>query len=174
VNDVASERTRDIANRRQARNASLHRFRVLAVIDGSERTGRVVQCALNLAERGVPLEVVLLGTVPEPVTGRLRGYGSFKRDVIEADLKAMGRRAVSAAARRLAKEEVPLKERVEIGDAVETILRAVAEEASDIILIADKPPNMVQRCLTKVFGVAVPSLAYRVIQSSAVPVVVAK
>jgi nucleotide-binding universal stress UspA family protein len=171
---MASKWMPETALLRQVRNASLHRFKVLAVIDGSERTGRVVQCTLNLARHGVPLEVVLLGTVEEPAVGRLRGYGSFKRDVIEADLKAMRRRAVTAAARHLAKVEIPIKERVEIGNPVETILVAAAEEGSDIILVADSPAGAVQRCLTKVTGLWAPSLPCRVVQSSEIPVVVVK
>ena len=84
--------------------------KALVVIDGSERTGRVIEYALRLAQDGRGVEVVLLGIVPEPADGRLRGYGSFKRDEIRARLKdVIGQRAVAAAARRLEQAGVSIR-----------------------------------------------------------------
>ena len=101
--------------------------KALVVIDGSERTGRVIEYALRLAQDGRGVEVVLLGIVPEPADGRLRGYGSFKRDEIHARLKdVIGQRAVAAAARRLEQAGVSHKDRIEVGDPAQTILRVIA------------------------------------------------
>jgi nucleotide-binding universal stress UspA family protein len=147
---------------------------MLAVIDGSERTGRVIEYALRLAQDG-GAEVVLLGVVPEPPDGRLRGYGSFKRDAVHARLKeVLGERAIAAAARRFDQGGVSHKERIEVGDPAETILRAAAEEDADIVLVGDAPAGAFRRWLSKATGLSLASVASEVAQLAAVPVVVVK
>lgn len=149
--------------------------KVLVVIDGSERTGRVIEYALSLAQEGRGIEVVLLGVVPEPADGRLRGYGSFKREEIHARLKGLiGQRAVAAAARRFDQAGVPHKDRIEVGNPAETILRVVAEEGCDEVLVGDAPPGVFQRWLPRVTGLSVATVASQVARLAAVPVVVVK
>jgi len=100
----------------------LHSPKVLVVIDGSERTGRIIEYALSLAQNGQHPEVVLLGVVPQPPEGRLRGYGSFKRDELHARLKGvLGERAIAAAARRLDQAGVSHEDRIEVGDPAESL-----------------------------------------------------
>ncbi len=160
---------------RRTATAKTEIYKVLAVIDGSERTGRVVEYALNLAQIGRASDVVLLGIVAQPPDGRLRGYGSFKRDEIHAQLKdAMGRRAVGAAARRFDRADIAHKDRVEVGDPVETILRVAGEEDADVILIADAPAGVVQRWLPKTVGLSVATTTSQVAQLAEMPVVVVK
>jgi nucleotide-binding universal stress UspA family protein len=150
-------------------------LKLLAVIDGSEHTGRVIEYALSLAEDGRPLDVVLLGIVREPPDGRLRGYGSFKREEIHAGLKQlMQQRAMSTAARRFDQANVPHRDRIEIGDEVETILRVAAEEHAGIILIGDTPLGAIQRWLPKAIGLSPATTAVQVAQRAAIPVVVVK
>jgi nucleotide-binding universal stress UspA family protein len=156
--------------------AKLLSSKVLVVIDGSERTGRVIEYALSLAQEGRRgFEVVLLGVVPEPADGRLRGYGSFKREEIHARLKGLiGQRAVVAAARRFDQAGVRHKDRIEVGDPAETILRVVAEEGCDEVLVGDPPPGVFQRWLPRVTGLSVATVASQVARLAAVPVVVVK
>ena len=66
-----------------------HALKVLAVIDGSERSGSVLDYLTGPALRHAALEVVLLNLQPEPEAGRLRGYGSFKREAIEDRLERL-------------------------------------------------------------------------------------
>ena len=149
--------------------------KVLVVIDGSERTGRIIEYALRLARDGRGLEVVLLAAVPEPPDGRLRGYGSFKRDEIHARLKdAVGQRAVAAAARRFDQAGVSHKDRIEVGDPAETILRVAGEEGCDIVLLGDEPAGTFKRWLPKVIGLSVATVASQVAQLAVMPVVVVK
>ena len=162
------------ALRRNA-NAKQQPLKVLAVIDGSERTGRIIEYALTLAQGGRPLELVLLGVVREPPDGRLRGYGSFKRDEVHARLKdVLGQRAVSAAARRFDQEGIAHKDRIEIGDPLDTILRVASEEGSDMVLIGDAPAGMIQRWLPKVIGLSVATVASQITLVAPIPVVVVK
>jgi nucleotide-binding universal stress UspA family protein len=149
--------------------------KVLAVIDGSEQTGRVIEYALNLADSGKPLDLVLLAVVRNPPDGRLRGYGSFKREEIHARLKEqMQTRAVGAAARRFDQAKLSHKDRIEIGDPVETILRVAREEGAELILIGDEPAGTVRRWLPKATGLALATTASQIVQQAAMPVVVVK
>jgi nucleotide-binding universal stress UspA family protein len=156
-------------------NANCAPLRVLAVIDGTERTGRVIDYALGLAKDGRPFELVLLGVVRQPADGRLRGYGSFKRAEIHARLKqVIGQRAVGAAARRFDQAGIAHTDRIEVGDPVETILRVTNEEGCDLIIVGDAPAGAVTRWLPKAIGLSLATAASQVIQQAAVPVVVVK
>jgi nucleotide-binding universal stress UspA family protein len=149
-------------------------LKVLAVIDGTERTGRIIDYALGLKSRGRGLQVVVLGVVPAPATGRLRGYGSFKQGQVYAGLKnSMRQRAVSAVARRLDQGKILHADRVEIGDPVSTILRVAQEEDADVILLGDGPPGILQRMLPAI-GLSLATVASQVVQLATVPVVVVK
>jgi nucleotide-binding universal stress UspA family protein len=149
--------------------------KLLVVVDGSERAGRVIEYALGLTPNGKQREIVLLGIVRQPDDARLRGYGSFKRDQINAHLKgALGRRSMSAAARRFDQAGVAHKDRIEVGDPVKTILRVANEEGCDLILVADAPAGAVQRWLPKAVGLSLATIAGQVAQQAVVPVVVVK
>src|SRR5262245_25021203 len=112
--------------------------RLLTVVDGSGRTGPVMEVALSFARRGIPIEVIILGVISDPPDGRLRGYGSFKRKEIHERLRdVMGARTVAAAARRFEQAGVTHKARIEVGPPAETILRVAAEEACDIVLLGN-------------------------------------
>jgi nucleotide-binding universal stress UspA family protein len=151
-------------------------LRVLAVIDGSERTGRVLEYVQTLAENGRPIEVVLLGVVRQPPDGRLRGYGSFKREEIHARLKDMlGQRAVGAAGRRLDQFGIAHEDRIEVGDdPAETVLRVAAEETCGLIVVGDPPMGVLQRWLPKVTGLTLPTTAGQVAKRAPMPVVTVK
>ena len=150
-------------------------LRVLAVIDGSECTGRVIEFALDLAPEGRGIEAILLGVIPEPPDGRLRGYGSFKAKDIHARLKDLvGARAVAAAARRFDQAGVTHQDRVEVGDPAETILRVASEETCDVILLSELPAGPLRRWSLKATGVLVATVAVRVAQLAAIPVIVVK
>ena len=149
--------------------------KLLVVVDGSERAGRVIEYALGLVPNGKQREIVLLGVIRQSDDARLRGYGSFKRDQINAHLKdALGRRSMSAAARRFDQAGIAHKDRIEVGDPVETILRVANEEGCDLILVADAPAGAVQRWLPKAVGLSLATVAGQVAQQALVPVVVVK
>jgi nucleotide-binding universal stress UspA family protein len=149
-------------------------LKVLAVIDGTERTGRIVDYALGLRSRAHGLQLVVLGVVPQPATGRLRGYGTFKQaEVYGGLIDTMRQRAVSAVARRLDQENVAHIDRIEVGDPVATILRVGREEDADLIVLGDGPAGVVQRILPAI-GLSVATVTSQVVQLTTVPVVVVK
>lgn len=147
--------------------------RALIVIDGSERTGRVLAYAQSLGRWSDHPEIVLLAVVRRPADERLRGYGSFKQDVIHAHLKeVIGQRALKAAARWLDHAGIAHKDRLEIGDPAETILRVAAEEHCDLIVIADGPAGSMHRWLPRVVGLSPATIAVQVAQQAGVPVTI--
>jgi nucleotide-binding universal stress UspA family protein len=161
-----------LSSKGETEEASLHS--VLAVIDGSERTGRVVEQIKVLAAGGI-IKVVLLNVQPAPADGRLRGYGSFKREEIKARLiDGLGRRVVTAAGRVLSHSGIQHKHRIEIGDTVETILRVANEEACDVILIANSSTGSLQKWVQRATGLLLATTAGQVAQLAQVPVVVVK
>src|ERR1043165_7175297 len=77
-------------------------LKLLVVIDSSERAARLIDHALLLAPAANPRSVVLLALIPRPPDTRLRGYGSFLREEVNAHLKEVfDRRPITAAGRRL-------------------------------------------------------------------------
>jgi nucleotide-binding universal stress UspA family protein len=155
--------------------ASRRPLRVLAVIDGSERTGRIIELAIGLAPEGRGIEAILLGVIPDPPDGRLRGYGSFKAKEVHARLKeTIGERAVAAAARRLDQAGIVHHDRIEVGDPAGTILRVAGEEACDLVLLGDAPAGALGRWLAGLIGLSLRTVASEVARRSAIAVVVVK
>lgn len=149
--------------------------KVLAVIDGTEQTGAVLRLAIALAAGREEAELILLSVQPEPATGRLRGYGSFKREEIEDRLvNDLGRRALASAGRTLDLAGLKHRCRVEIGAPVETILRVAAEEDCDLVLVGEPEPGPAGRWLAKASGWLLGSLATVLTRLAPVPVVVVK
>jgi nucleotide-binding universal stress UspA family protein len=147
--------------------------RALVVVDGTERTGRVMDFAMTLARKGLSLEAILLGVVADPPDVRLRGYGSFKRKDIHARLKdIMGARAVAATARRFEQAGIVHQDRVEVGDPAETILRVAGEENCDLVLLGDGPAGAFRRWLPRLAGLSLATTATEVARRAAMPVVI--
>jgi nucleotide-binding universal stress UspA family protein len=150
-------------------------LRVLAVVDGTECTGRVTKYLLDLKSRNDAVEVVLLNVQPQPEVGRLRGYGSFRRNEIDDRLiNDLGKRVVASAARHLDAASIAHKDRIELGDPVETIVRCADEEKSDLIVLAEPKPNVVRQWLMRTTGLVLHSVASVVIHFAKAPVLVAK
>jgi nucleotide-binding universal stress UspA family protein len=149
-------------------------LKVLAFIDGTDRTGRIIDYVIGLKRRVPALKVVVLGVVQSPPTGRLRGYGTFKQAEIHDGLIAtMRQRAVSSVARRLDYEKVTHIDRIEVGDPAATILKVAREEDADLILLGDGPPNLLQRLLPEI-GLTLATVTNQILQRASVPVVVVK
>lgn len=161
--------------KREVRGDQPRTLRVLAAVDGSERTGRVIKYLLGVRALSAPLEVVLLNVQPEPEDWRLRGYGSFKRDAIRDRLiNDRGRPALASAGRQLDGVGIPHKDRIELGDTADMIITCAQEEACDLIVLAEAPPSALRRWLMRSAGLSFGSVASEVITLAQVPVVVAK
>ena len=147
---------------------------MLAVVDGSESSGRVTKYLLDLHARDVAFEVVLLNVQPMPEVGRLRGYGSFRRAEIDDRLiNDLGKRVVMSAARHLDAASILHKDRIELGNPADTIVRCADDEKCDLIVLAELRPGVVRQWLMRKTGLVVGSIASVVIHLAPVPVLIA-
>jgi nucleotide-binding universal stress UspA family protein len=149
-------------------------LRILALVDGSECTGRVIKYLLQQHALGVPFEVTLLNVQPQPQDWRLRGYGWFKREAIRERIIAdLAQPTLAHTGRQLDGVGIAHRERIELGEASETIVRCAREENCDLIVLAEASPGAVRRWLMHSARVSIGSVANAVGTFAHVPVVVA-
>ena len=160
---------------RRAVETKRHTQRILAVVDGSERTGRVLEYLIGLAENGVPVEVVVLNVQPEPENWRLRGYISFKQDEIQSRLRDdLGKPIVASVGRTLDHGGIAHTDRIELGEAVQTIIRCANEERCNLIVVGEPRPGAFRRWLIRTIGLSFGSVVSNVMQLTEIPVIVVK
>jgi nucleotide-binding universal stress UspA family protein len=150
-------------------------LRLLAVVDGSERTNRVVDALIALAERQEAIEVVILNVQQKSGDDRLRGYQSFKQDEVDARLvEDFGGPIIESVGQRLDKVGIHHTAKVTIGDPARIILDEVTKERCDAVVIGDAAHPW-QRWLAGTVGLSIgTSLASRIAALAPVPVIVAK
>jgi nucleotide-binding universal stress UspA family protein len=149
--------------------------RILAVLDGSESTGLVMKYLIGLQRSQGTMEVVLLNVQPKPLEWRLHGYGWFQREaILDRLINDLGGRIVRSAGRQLDGAGVPHKDRVEIGEPVETIIRCATEEGCGLIVLTEPPPGLFQRWLLAKAGLSIGSTASVLVHLAPVPVLTVK
>jgi nucleotide-binding universal stress UspA family protein len=117
--------------------------------------------------------VVLLNVQPEPQDWRLRGYGWFHREAIRDRLmNNLGARVIASAARHLDSAEIAHKDRIELGEPAETILRCATEENCDVIILAERRLGRIRRWLVRGARVSIGSVAHLIVHVAPVPVLV--
>jgi nucleotide-binding universal stress UspA family protein len=151
-------------------------LRLLAVVDGSERTNRVVDYLVSLARRSRGTEVVILNVLEKSGEGRLRGYQSFKqREIDDRLVNDLGQPIVSSVSRRLEKVGIRNLTRIRIGETVQSILDCAADDRCEAVVIGDVGANRLQRWLVRVAHLSArSSIAARVATLANIPVVVVK
>jgi nucleotide-binding universal stress UspA family protein len=159
-----------------AAKPALQPLRVLAVIDGTQQTNRILNYLADLSASGPALEVVLLNVQERRTDARLRGYETFKQLEIDDRLRSeVSAPIVSSAARWLDKANIDVETAIEIGDPLEVILATAA--AQRCALIAVGAPNLsgFSRWLVKAAGILVSnSAAARLLAASPIPVAVVR
>lgn len=169
--------TRDtpISGQEVTSDAQVRLQRILAPVDGSASTGLVTKYLIDLQRSYGIIEVVLLNVQPKPQEWRTRGYGWFHREEIEDRLiNDLGQRIVRSAGRQLDGAGIPHKERVEIGEPVETIVRYARQENCDLIVLAESAPGAIRRWLLRTAGISMGSAASILVHLAPIPVLVAK
>jgi nucleotide-binding universal stress UspA family protein len=149
-------------------------LKVLAAVDGSERTGRVLELLLSMA--ALPITVVVLNVQPAPEDWRLRGYLSFKADeVFDRLVHDLGEPIVKGVGRRLADAKIEHSEIVTLGSSfTESVLACQREESCDLIVVSTARASRLQLLLLRVLGVSLRSTASELVQLAEVPVIVVK
>jgi nucleotide-binding universal stress UspA family protein len=152
------------------------RLRLLAVVDGTECTNRIVDFIIAFSEGRAGTEVVILNVQSKRTDARLRGYQSFKQDEIDDRLiNELAMPIVNSVSARLQKVGIICLSKAEIGDPVLTILRCAAENACDLILVGEHSPKGMLGWIPSSIRLWLGSrLALRLIAVSPVSVVVVK
>lgn len=150
--------------------------RILAAVDGSERSNGVVDYLANLARATEPaIEVFVLNVQPLVENFRLRGYSSFKQDEVRNRLvNDLGKPIVDGVGRRLRKSGISVTTRVEIGNPAEMIVHCAVAERCDVIVVGHPNPGPVRQWIARHTGISFGSVATSVAQSASIPVVIAK
>jgi nucleotide-binding universal stress UspA family protein len=151
-------------------------LRILAVVDGSERTNRIVDFVVAVAQNSGAMEVIILNVQDRHFDARLRGYQNFKKNEIEDRLiNELGTPVVNSVNNWLQKAGIVARSKVRIGDPVPVILRCAAEDDCDVIVIGESRLQGFRHWLFATMGMRLPSsLALRLIATAQMPVVVVK
>ena len=147
-------------------------LRLLAVVDGTECTNRVLDYIVTLAQGRDAVDVIVLNVQTMREDDRLRGYQSFKQEEVhERLINDVGAPIVGNAGRRLNKAHIPYRSEVLIGEPVQTIVRCAAEEDCDSIVIGQRPPEGMRGWISVTLGL---SPVQRLLAAANIPVVVLK
>jgi nucleotide-binding universal stress UspA family protein len=144
--------------------------RILAVIDDTGRTSRVLDYVIGYAASVGPVEAVVLDVHPEPIIAP-----RFPQAMIQTpSIGELTKRVAKSASRRLNHLGIVHKTRVEIGDPALTIIRCAKEEVCDMIVINDPNPGVAAGKLAREMANSEGSVSQRVAHLAEVPVVIAK
>ena len=129
---LAPHQTSTAAARRRSKQLPSP-LRLLAVVDGTERTNRIVNYVLAAAQAAGTPQIVVLNVQEKREDGRLRGYQSFKKDEIDNLMNERGRSVVTSVSQVQA-GGLAASCKVKIGRPVSTILRCAVEERCHVIV----------------------------------------
>lgn len=151
-------------------------LRLLAVVDGTESTNRIVDFITAFGEGRAATEAVVLNVQSKRLDARLRGYQNFKKDEIDDRLiNELALPILNSVSSRLEKAGILCVSKAEIGDPVTTILRCAAENACNVILVGAQPPKGIEGWMPNAMRVWLRSdLALRLIALAPASVVVVK
>jgi nucleotide-binding universal stress UspA family protein len=137
--------------------------KVLLPVDGSDPSRRAVDFFLTHVKRSGPVEAVLLNVHPASETRAL----AMHRDVVRADVRQNGEELLAEPRRRLEAAGIPYKQRLELGDIAQTIVKVAREEGCEQIIMGT-------RGLGAVAGLFLGSVATNVVRLTEVPVTLVK
>jgi nucleotide-binding universal stress UspA family protein len=159
-----------------AAKPALQPLRVLAVIEGTEQTNRILNHLASLSGSGRTLEVVVLNVQERRTDARLRGYETFKQSEVEDRLRnEVAAPIVSSAARWLGKANIDAEIAVEIGDPLDAILATAAGQRCGLIVVGAPYLGRFSRWLAKAGGLLVSrSVAAQLLAVSPIPVAVVR
>ena len=163
------------ADTRRAKNVPAS-LRLLAVVDNTERTNRVLDYIVTLAQGRDAIEVIVLNVQTKREDARLRGYQSFKQDKVDDRLISdLGAPIVGSACRLLDKVGIQHRSKVLIGEPVPTILRCAVEEDCDSIVIGERAPEGMRGWISRTAGLTLGSSpVLRLLAAANIPIVVVK
>jgi nucleotide-binding universal stress UspA family protein len=159
-----------------ASKRAIQPLRILAVVDGSERTNRIIEHVITTAQGRDATEVVVLNVQDKRDDARLRGYQSFKQSEVDDRLiNDVGGPIVNTVSRWLDKVGIGNLTRVKIGDPVANVMRCARDDRCDVIVVGDAGPGKFRRWLVNTTGLSLgSSVAARLAMVASTPVVIVK
>ena len=139
-------------------------YRILAAIDGSEHANRTIDRVVRLAASGLTTEVLLLNVEPEIVDWQTHGLA---RESMLAHRDYLGQQATEGARRLLDAAGIAYQVRIELGDPAATIARIAREQHCDCIAMGTRGTGAIP-------GIALGSVAHKVVHLADVPVLLVK
>lgn len=139
--------------------------RILLAVDGSEHSARAVRFFCGLKTVSVPMEVHLLNVPPPIAPGSARGL--LSEDMIDSYRREAREKALNVASAALKAAGLKFEVHVIPGDAAEKIVETANNLRCARIVMGT-------RGLNAVAGLALGSVAYKVIHLSSVPVTLVK
>jgi nucleotide-binding universal stress UspA family protein len=137
--------------------------KVLLPVDGSDQSGRAIDFFLTHIVHIGPVEAVLLYVHPASETRAL----AMHRDVVLAELGRSAEEVVAEPRQRLDAGGISYKQRFEIGDIAQTIVKVAQEEDCDQIIMGTRGHGAMA-------GLLLGSVATKVLQLTDVPVTLVK
>lgn len=138
-------------------------IRLLVAVDGSDNAMRAVRAVVVLAQRGLPLEVVLCNVQPDIRSGEVGMITPV--DVAEAQRRRAADAAIAAASVPLENAGITVDWLQVSGDAAQEIALAAHQRGCDTVVVG-------RRGLSPLAGVLLGSVSARVARLSEVPVMV--
>jgi nucleotide-binding universal stress UspA family protein len=137
--------------------------KVLLPVDGSGQSSRALDFFLTHIRRIGPVEAVLLNVHPASETRAL----AMHRDVVLADLRRSAEDVLAEPRRRLDAAGIPYKQRLELGDIAQIIVKVAREEGCEQIIMGTRGQGAIA-------GLLLGSVATNVLQLTEVPVTLVK
>jgi nucleotide-binding universal stress UspA family protein len=118
---------------------TIKRQRLLAVVDGSEVTNRIVDFITAYGRGRQVTEVVILNVQTKRADARLRGYQSFKEaEVNDRLLSELAYPIVNSVSKRLQAVGITCLSKVAIGDPITTISKCALENDCNVIVVGER------------------------------------
>jgi len=160
---------------KSSRKRARPHLRVLAVVDGTEKTNRVTNYILSALDPA-NTQVIVLNVQEKREDARLRGYQTFKQAEIDGRLiNDVGLPIVNSVTRLLKKSGIQSTPKVAVGAWLPAVLECAAQERCDIIVMAEaRPTGILRRLLSRIAHALFCSPAARLADHAHVPIVVTK
>ena len=139
-------------------------FKTLLTTDGSQPAERAAKFLCGLAAAGTPLEVVLLNVQPEVVDWQTHGLA---KESMTAQREFLGSQAMEGPRRLFDAAGIRYTAHVELGDPAKTIVDVARRDGCDWIVMGTRGTGAIE-------GLALGSVAHKVVHLASVPVTLVK
>jgi nucleotide-binding universal stress UspA family protein len=151
-------------------------LRLLAVVDGTELTNRIVDFIISFGEGRAVTEVVILNVQSKRADARLRGYQTFmEAEINDRLLNDLAIPIVNSVCKKLQAAGITCVSKVAIGDPLSVISDCARENGCNLILVGKRSRTAVGRVIPNLLRMWLESrLALKLVTLAPTSVVVVK